>query len=94
MADDPRYGSIKVLIESGHIKSIREIFQFIPKTTVYKDLGINFSRFDRAIVDPSIFRMQELVVLAELFGVDALTLICMAYNQMLAVNKQRRKKGT
>ena len=94
MTDDPRYGSIKVLIESGHIKSIREIFQFIPKTTVYKDLGINFSRFDRAIVDPSIFRMQELVVLAELFGVDALTLICMAYNQMLAVNKQRRKKGT
>jgi hypothetical protein len=93
MADDPRYGSIKVLIESGHIKSIREIFQFIPKTTVYKDLGINFSRFDRAIVDPSIFRMQELVVLAELFGVDAWKLIGMAYDQMLAINKPKRKKG-
>ena len=93
MTDDPRYGSIKVLIESGHIKSIREIFQFIPKTTVYKDLGINFNRFDRAIVDPSIFKMQELVILAEMFGVDAWKFIGMAYEQMLAYNKAKRKKG-
>ena len=75
---DPRYGTIKVLIESGHIKSIREIFQFIPKTTVYRDLGVNFNRFDRAIHDPSIFRIQELVILAELFQVDAKKLIDMA----------------
>lgn len=92
MTDDPRYGSIKVLIEAGHIKSIRDIFQYIPKTTVYKDLGINFHRFDRAIGDPSIFRMQELVVLAELFGVDAWKLIGIAYDQMLAIEKPKRKK--
>jgi hypothetical protein len=89
---DPRYGTIKVLIESGHIKSIKEIFQFIPKTTVYKDLGVNFNRFDRAIYDPSIFRMQELVILAELFQVDAKKLIDMAYEQMLTVPRGRRKK--
>jgi hypothetical protein len=37
--------------------------------------------------------MQELVVLAELFGVDAWKLIGMAYEQMLAINKAKRKKG-
>lgn len=87
---DRRYNAIKVLIESGHIQSIQDIFQFIPKTTVYKDLGINFNRFDRAILDPSIFRLEELKELAELFDVDARKLIEMAYEQSLTV-KGRRK---
>lgn len=85
MQRDARYGSIKVLIENGHIKTVKDIFIHIPKTTVYKDLGINFNRFDRAIRDPSIFRMQELITLAELFGVDALQFIHMAYEQALKV---------
>jgi hypothetical protein len=91
MSHDPRYGTIKVLIDSGHIKSIKDIFIYIPKTTVYKDLGVNFNRFDRAIQDPSIFRMQELVVLAELFNVEAKRFIDMAYEQMLTVGKTKRK---
>jgi hypothetical protein len=87
MTGDPRYGSIKVLIENGHINSIKDIFLYIPKTTVYKDLGINFNRFDRAIIDPSIFRLEELFVLAELFDVDAKKIIDMAYDQAPAVKK-------
>lgn len=89
---DPRYGTIKILIESGHIKSIKDIFTYIPKTTVYRDLGVNFNRFDRAINDPSVFRMQELIILSELFQVDAKKLIDMAYEQMLTVPRGRRKK--
>lgn len=92
MAKDPRYGSIKVLIETGHIKSIKEIFLFIPKTTVYKDLRVNFNRFDRAIADPSIFRMKELMILSELFGIDARKFIDMAYEQILEVKQLRKKK--
>jgi hypothetical protein len=91
MIRDPRYASVKALIESGHIKSIRDIFINIPKTTVYKDLGINFNRFDRAILNPSIFRMQELVALAELFEVDAKQLIDIAYEQYLEYEVSRRK---
>lgn len=87
---DKRYDTIKILIESGHIQSIRDIFQFIPKTTVYRDLGVNFNRFDRAIRDPSIFRLAELRELAELFGIDAKKMIDMAYEQSLTV-KYRRK---
>jgi len=88
---DFRYTTIKVLIESGHIKCIRDIFQYIPKTVVYRDLGINFNRFDRAIRDPSIFRLAELRELAEMFRVDAKKLIDMAYEQSLTV-KYRQKK--
>lgn len=92
MVRDPRYESIRVLIEADYIKSIRDIFIHIPKTTVYKDLGVNFNRFDRAIQNPSIFRLQELVVLAELFGVDAKKLIDMAYDQFLTFEKEKRRK--
>jgi hypothetical protein len=71
MPDDARYDIIKMMIAAGKIKSFADIFIYIPKTTVYKDLGINFNRFARAIADPSLFRLQELLTLANLFGVEA-----------------------
>jgi len=94
MIRDPRYGAVKALIESGHIKSIQDIFQFIPKTTIYRELGINFNRFVRAIVDPSIFRMGELVKLAEIFEVDPKRMIDMAYEQSATVVRKNQKRAT
>jgi len=88
---DPRYGTIKVLIEAGHIKTIQDIFQFIPKTTVYRDLGINYNRFNRAILNPSIFRLGELRQLAEMFNIDARKFIDMACEQSLTVKCNRKK---
>lgn len=87
---DARYEVIKLLIEAGKITSIREIFIYIPKTTVYKDLGINFNRFDRAIVDPSIFKLAELRKLAEMFEVDARRIIDMAYEQFMSIKKGKK----
>lgn len=95
MLRDPRYEIIKLLIEKEQVKSISDIFQFIPKTTVYKDLGINFNRFDRAIIDPSIFRMQELLQLAEMFEIDPREFVTMALEQAISVknkNQHRRKQ--
>jgi hypothetical protein len=89
---DPRYGSIKVLIEQGLITSIQDIFKYIPKTTVYKDLGINFNRFDRAILDPSLFRMEELITLADLFNVDSAKIIALAYKQMVSMGNDKGRK--
>lgn len=88
---DTRYSTIKVLIESGHIKSFRQIFDFIPKTVVYRDLAVNFNRFSRAILDPSAFTIRELIALAEMFDVDAKKMIDMAYQQALTVKKSRQK---
>lgn len=93
MSKDYRYDTVNFLIESGKINSIRDIFLHIPKTIVYKDLGINFGRFDRAIIDPSIFRLEELANLAELIGVNAKKLIDMAYEQMITVAKKKRNKN-
>jgi len=76
-----------VLIGASHIKSIQEIFLFIPKTIVYRKLGVNFNRFDKAILDPSNFKLGELMKLAEIFDVEPKRIIDMAYEQSLTVKK-------
>ena len=88
---DPRYDAVRVLIETGHIKSFPDIFHYIPRTTVYKDLGVNFNRFSKAIYDPSMFRMEELKEIAELFGIDPKKMIDMAYEQTMKVIRQKKK---
>lgn len=88
---DPRYDTIKVLINAGHIKTIKDIFIFIPKTVVYRDFGANFIRFDLAITNPSKFRLGELMLLAEMFDVDAKRIIDMAYEQSLTLKKRTKK---
>jgi hypothetical protein len=85
---DARYDIIKVLIEAGKITSIQDIFTYIPKTIVYKDLGINFNRFDRAIIDPSIFRLAELKELAKMFNMDPRKMIDLAYMQSLSIKNR------
>ena len=88
---DSRYSTIKVLIESGHIKSFPDIFQYIPKTTVYRDLGVNFNRFSNAIFDPSQFRMNELLNLADMLEMDPKKIIDMAYEQIVTMKMAKRK---
>jgi len=90
---DQRYTTIKVLMESGHITTFRQIFDYIPKTVVYKDLRVNFNRFSKAILDPSGLSMGELRTLAEFFGIDTKKLIDMAYLQMLTSNNRTKKKS-
>ncbi len=89
---DHRYRKIKVLIESGHIKTFSEIFENIPKTVVYKDLCVNFKRFSKAIECPSLFEVRELMALAQMFGIDEKELIDFAWAQIEIFRKQHKPK--
>jgi hypothetical protein len=92
MSVDQRYTTIKVLIQSGHIKSFRDIFNYIPKTVVYKDLRVNFNRFSKAVNDPAGLSLAELRTLAEFFEVDTKKLIDMAFEQMTSAGKTKRRR--
>lgn len=91
---DSRYTTIKVLMESGHITTFRKIFDYIPKTVVYKDLRVNFKRFSKAILDPSGLSLGELRTLADFFDVDTKKLIDMAYMQTLTGKNRSKGKQT
>jgi hypothetical protein len=92
MSKDQRYTTIKVLKNSGHIKTFRDIFNYIPKTVVYKDLAVNFKRFSKAIINPASLTLGELQTLADFFEIDAKEILDMAYEQMVWASKSKRRK--
>jgi hypothetical protein len=92
MRDFETYQTIKFLIEAGKIKTIRDIFRFIPKTAVLKDFRINFGRFNNALADPSRFKLSELRTLARLFDVDPRLMVDMAYEQMAEAARRKKRK--
>lgn len=90
MVKDKRYKTIKVLIEGGHIKTLSDIFDTIPRSVVAKDFGTNFTRFTRLIENPADFRLKELYTLAHLFDVDERKFIDLAHNQHLSKGKRKK----
>lgn len=72
------------------MKTINELFDVVPKTTVATDLHINLKRLNKLIVDPMKFTFQDMVKLATLLEVDEPRIMSLVYNQY-AERKSRRK---
>lgn len=93
MPKDPRYKSVKSLIEAGGVKYLKDIFLYIPKKVVYVDMGINYVRFQRLINAPAKFTLEELHQMSELLEVDNKLIIELAWSQMMSSGtKGKRKK--
>lgn len=84
------YGIVKKLIEGKQINSFREIFDYIPKSSVYRDLGINYDRFNRILKQIQGFKLEELYQLANLIDVDEKTLLDLAHSQYIMDKKKKR----
>jgi len=92
MTRDIRYSTVKILIETGHIKSFREIFKHIPRSVVYEDMGINYRRFSKLLANPHKFTLEELVTMSRFLEMDAQAVIGLAYIQYITDRKIKRKK--
>lgn len=91
MVKDKRVKTVKLLIEADKIKSLAEIFEHIPVTTVALFLGTNFERLTDRINNPGKFRFSEAVQLAGYFEVDEHVMIEIVYRQVV-LNRTKRKK--
>jgi hypothetical protein len=69
-----RYKAVKVLIEGGHIKAWKDIFENIPPSVVAAELGFNNIRMKKIVGDPSDLRIKDLKYLAKIFDCDESTL--------------------
>lgn len=67
---DPRYDLIETMIQIGKIRTWSDIFTYIPKTVVAKDLGKKVDRFNELVADPAQFRLYEIESLACFFEID------------------------
>lgn len=88
MPKDRRYQIANNLISGGFVKTFSGIFDAIPKSVVYRDLGMNYNRFTRLINNPDQFTLGELAAIAKLIGCDPKIIIDFAWHESLG---KRRK---
>lgn len=82
MAKDKRYEGLKALIQSGAIKTIGAIFDYIPKSVVAGDLGVNWSHLSKRLASPENFTYKEAGKLADLIEIDIITISQLIVEQM------------
>jgi EAL domain-containing protein (putative c-di-GMP-specific phosphodiesterase class I) len=87
---DKRYATVKILIEAGHVTSLTEIFDTLPRSVVIKDFGTNYVRFSRLMENPDQFKLKELFTLAKLFDIDEMKMVSLVIYQYK--NKVAKKK--
>ncbi|MBO9202334.1 MULTISPECIES: hypothetical protein [Niastella] len=78
MIKDNRYNVARIFIEKGEIKTIEQIFDYIPKSIVSRELKTNNNRFTRLISDPLGFKLIELSKIAKAIGVETKVLVDLA----------------
>lgn len=75
----PRHYRIaKSLIADGSIKTIADLFSYIPKSFVAKDLKIHYHTLLSKIENPTHFTLAQLIDLANFIEIDIMVLIGMA----------------
>lgn len=91
--NDPRYETIKPMFDQGKISSFLDIFKYISKTRVAKDMGKNENRFIKDLDHlenwclPDLFRVGDLCGLSRL---EILELLMMEFAKQAA----RLEKGS
>jgi len=85
---DDRYDDIKPLVVSGRIKFFSDIFKYIPKTVVAKDLGKKGDRFTQLIKQLDGFTLKDLFLMAKFFRIDEAQMLDLVMKEYLA-NKDK-----
>jgi hypothetical protein len=91
MEKDDRYKAVKRLIEKGDITEFNEMFTYIPKTVVARDLGAAPARFSEKMNLIEKFTLQDMFAIAKLLEVESIAVLKLADNQY-SVQKKNKKK--
>ncbi len=91
MIKDRRYKIVKNLISCGDIEFFHEIFCYIPKTVVGKDLGIHNQTFHKLLKSPERFTFFQSFRIAVLFEVEEKNIIDLIYQQCIVNRNYQRK---
>jgi hypothetical protein len=67
---DDRYDVIKPMVDSGQLVSFNQIFKYIPKTVVAKDLGKKVDRFNVLMNHVDEFTLAEVFRIGHFCKID------------------------
>jgi len=88
---DTRYELIPVLLKDGKIERLSDIFKFVPKTIVARDMGISLDQWDKYMEKIVPFTLKRLFRLAELCGITEREVLDLAMAEREA--RKREKSG-
>lgn len=88
VSQDNRYKTALDVVLGGRMQTFDQIFTIVPKSVVYKDLGMNYNKFEKLLKSPDLFTIRELAAIAKLIGCDAKIIVDLAYNQSLTKKKK------
>ena|SRR5258708_21628512 len=91
---DPRYDLIKPMIGDGKINSFNDIFKFIPKTVVAKDLGKKVDRFTELMNRIEKFTLRDLFIIAKFCEMSESQMLKLAENEYLKSKSKIIKSKT
>jgi len=63
---DPRYATIQPMVKEGRIQTFLDIFKFVPRTVVARDIGKKVSRLSVSLRHLENFTIGELFVIGDL----------------------------
>ncbi|GEM_PF-323858 len=97
MVKDRRYKTIKNLIEGGHITLFNEIFDTLPKSILYKDLGMNNARFNNLLSNVDKFLLEDIFRIADIIETERANVVSIVLNQyelQISSQKMETKRQT
>jgi hypothetical protein len=91
MEKDERYKAVKRLIEKGDITEFNQMFTYIPKTVVARDLGAAPARFSEKMNLIEKFTLQDMFAIAKLLDVENMAVLKIASSQYSAQKNNKKK---
>ena len=91
MNRDPRYKSIRSMVNDGAIRSLNEIFNHIPKSIVAADCGKKVTRLTYLMEHVGEFKMRELFKIGALCDLTASQTLDLVREQYLKNNSDKLK---
>jgi len=88
---DTRYDIIKPMIADGKVMSFNDIFKYIPKTVVARDLGKKVDRFTELMNKVEDFTLGEMFYMGGLFRLSESEILKLAENEYLIHKNENNK---
>jgi len=92
MPKDSRYDTLKKAVASGHLEMFNDIFKYLPKSVIQKELGFNNDRINKLMADVSLFKAKDLFRLADALQIPYIDLMTLVCNQHVDNKKNVKSK--
>lgn len=89
MVKDDRYTAVQSVYKDGKIQKFRDIFKYLPKSVLARDLNLNYRSFVSKVNAPGRFTVSDIARMEEFIGISGSQL----FDIILADAVVKKKKG-